>query len=84
MAGPRGSRRLLPPDRRAWWDDVQLDLLRQLGHILAHDYGDSAAQELLVSDTVLLNDIGHYPQIEAPEQVLAGYLAFRSKLEQGS
>ena len=35
-------------------------------------------------DTVLLEGIGHYPQIEAPEQVLAGYLAFRDKLEKGS
>jgi len=28
-------------------------------------------------DTVLLEGIGHYPQVEAPEQVLAHYLAFR-------
>ncbi|WP_090271678.1 alpha/beta fold hydrolase [Halopseudomonas litoralis] len=35
-------------------------------------------------DTVLLEGIGHYPQIEAPERVLAGYLAFRDKLEQSS
>ena len=27
-------------------------------------------------DTVLLPDVGHYPQVEAPEQVLAAYLAF--------
>jgi pimeloyl-ACP methyl ester carboxylesterase len=28
------------------------------------------------ADTVLLEDIGHYPQIEAPEAVLKAYLAF--------
>ncbi len=31
-------------------------------------------------DTLLLEGIGHYPQIEAPAQVLAGYLAFRDGL----
>lgn len=31
-------------------------------------------------DTVLLQGIGHYPQVEAPEQVLAHYLAFRDGL----
>jgi hypothetical protein len=31
-------------------------------------------------DTVLLTDIGHYPQIEAPCQVLKHYLAFRDRL----
>jgi pimeloyl-ACP methyl ester carboxylesterase len=30
-------------------------------------------------DTVLLSDIGHYPQIEAPCQVLKHYLAFRDR-----
>lgn len=29
------------------------------------------------ADVVLLETIGHYPQVEAPEQVLAHYLAFR-------
>ncbi|MGE7958224.1 alpha/beta fold hydrolase [Pseudomonas sp. NPDC089530] len=32
-------------------------------------------------DTVLLTDIGHYPQTEAPVQVLQHYLAFRENLE---
>ncbi|MDX1368021.1 alpha/beta fold hydrolase [Pseudomonas sp.] len=31
-------------------------------------------------DTVLLDGIGHYPQTEAPEQVLEHYLAFRQTL----
>ncbi|MDI2593845.1 alpha/beta hydrolase [Pseudomonas sp. 681] len=31
-------------------------------------------------DTVLLPGIGHYPQIEAPAQVLKHYLAFRDRL----
>lgn len=30
-------------------------------------------------DTVLLEGIGHYPQVEAPEQVLRGYRAFRDR-----
>lgn len=30
-------------------------------------------------DTVLLPQIGHYPQVEAPEQVLEHYLAFRDQ-----
>ena len=33
------------------------------------------------ADTVLLANIGHYPQIEAPVQVLKHYLAFRERLE---
>ncbi|MFJ2282129.1 alpha/beta fold hydrolase [Pseudomonas sp. NPDC087803] len=33
------------------------------------------------ADTVLLPGIGHYPQIEAPVQVLKYYLAFRERLE---
>ncbi|MEB0044304.1 MULTISPECIES: alpha/beta hydrolase [unclassified Pseudomonas] len=32
-------------------------------------------------DTVLLPGIGHYPQTEAPTQVLKHYLAFRDRLE---
>ncbi|WP_069086618.1 alpha/beta fold hydrolase [Pseudomonas sp. TCU-HL1] len=31
------------------------------------------------ADTVLLEGIGHYPQTEAPEQVLEHYLAFRDR-----
>lgn len=31
-------------------------------------------------DTVLLEKIGHYPQLEAPEAVLQHYLAFRQRL----
>lgn len=31
-------------------------------------------------DTVMLDGIGHYPQCEAPEQVLEHYLAFRERL----
>jgi pimeloyl-ACP methyl ester carboxylesterase len=31
------------------------------------------------ADTVLLDGIGHYPQTEAPEQVLEHYLAFRDR-----
>lgn len=31
-------------------------------------------------DTLLLEGIGHYPQVEAPEAVLEGYLAFRDSL----
>jgi len=32
------------------------------------------------ADCVLLEDIGHYPQVEAPSQVLDHYLAFRQQL----
>ena len=32
------------------------------------------------ADTVVLPDIGHYPQIEAPGEVLKHYLAFRDQL----
>ncbi|MDY7068604.1 Cis-3-alkyl-4-alkyloxetan-2-one decarboxylase [Pseudomonas extremaustralis] len=34
------------------------------------------------ADTVLLANIGHYPQIEAPVQVLKHYLAFREQIVQ--
>ena len=36
------------------------------------------------ADTVLLTNIGHYPQIEAPVQVLRHYQAFRERLGQPS
>lgn len=35
------------------------------------------------ADTVLLEGIGHYPQIEAPTAVLDAYLAFREGLQDG-
>ncbi len=35
-----------------------------------------------LADTVLLANIGHYPQIEAPVQVLKHYLAFRERIGQ--
>lgn len=39
-------------------------------------------RELIANaDTVLLEDIGHYPQTEAADQVLAHYLQFRQRLE---
>lgn len=31
-------------------------------------------------DVVLLDDVGHYPQLEAPERVLEAYFAFRDRL----
>jgi len=31
-------------------------------------------------DTVLLEGIGHYPQVEAPERVLEHYFDFRARL----
>ena len=34
------------------------------------------------ADTVLLTNIGHYPQIEAPVQVLKHYLEFRQRIAQ--
>lgn len=34
-------------------------------------------QLIASADVVLLQNIGHYPQVEAPEQVLEHYLAFR-------
>jgi len=34
------------------------------------------------ADTVLLANIGHYPQIEAPVQVLKHYLEFRQRIAQ--
>ena len=36
------------------------------------------------ADTVLLANIGHYPQIEAPVQVLKHYLAFRERIGQAA
>src|SRR5690606_6919159 len=37
-------------------------------------------QLIATADTVLLEGIGHYPQVEAPEQVLRHYLDFRDRL----
>lgn len=36
------------------------------------------------ADVVMLEDIGHYPQIEAPAAVLDAYLQFRDKLQAAS
>ncbi|CAD5107501.1 alpha/beta fold hydrolase [Zestomonas carbonaria] len=36
------------------------------------------------ADTVLLDDIGHYPQVEAPEAVLKHYLAFLARIDERS
>lgn len=33
------------------------------------------------ADAVVLEDIGHYPQVEAPQSVMEHYLAFRRRLE---
>ena len=39
-------------------------------------------RELIANpDTVLLEDIGHYPQTEAPQAVLQHYLTFRQGLD---
>ena len=32
------------------------------------------------ADVVLLDDVGHYPQLEAPERVLEAYFSFRNRL----
>jgi pimeloyl-ACP methyl ester carboxylesterase len=32
------------------------------------------------ADVVLLDDVGHYPQLEAPERVLEAYFSFRDRL----
>lgn len=42
-------------------------------------------RELIANpDTVLLDDIGHYPQTEAPRQVLEHYLQFRLRLDEAA
>jgi pimeloyl-ACP methyl ester carboxylesterase len=39
-------------------------------------------RELVPDASVIeLDDIGHYPQIEAPDAVATAYLAFRSRIE---
>jgi pimeloyl-ACP methyl ester carboxylesterase len=35
-------------------------------------------------DVVLLEGIGHYPQLEAPEAVLAAFLAFVDRVDGGA
>jgi pimeloyl-ACP methyl ester carboxylesterase len=32
-------------------------------------------------DVVLLDDVGHYPQLEAPDRVVDEYEAFRARVE---
>lgn len=48
------------------------------GRHMVERYRELIAQ----ADTVLLEDIGHYPQTEAPEAVLEHYLAFRQCVQQ--
>ncbi|WP_227538139.1 alpha/beta fold hydrolase [Marinobacter vulgaris] len=72
--------------------DIVEGVVRQLGldrfHVLAHDYGDTVAQELLARQKLELPlawfgelpGIGHYPQVEAPDNVARSYLSFLEKV----
>jgi len=46
------------------------------GRHMAEGYREQVPQP----DVVLLEGVGHYPQIEAPERVLAAYLQFRQRV----
>jgi pimeloyl-ACP methyl ester carboxylesterase len=38
-------------------------------------------QLVLGADTVLLDEAGHYPQLEVPERVLEAYVHFRDRID---
>ncbi len=37
-----------------------------------------------LADVVMLEQVGHYPQVEAPQAVLSAYLEFRERLQSGA
>ena len=55
-------------------------LITVLGPISGAHMVERYRQLVPHADTVLLANIGHYPQIEAPVQVLKHYLAFRERI----
>ena len=90
--GPRIMHKLISyiPERRVQRDrwvsamqrsDVPLRVIDGAVDPISGEHMVTRYRELIPdADTVLLTDIGHYPQIEAPCQVLKHYLAFRDRL----
>lgn len=90
--GPRIMHKLIAyiPERRTWRErwvgamqrgEVPLRVIDGEVDPVSGVHMVARYRELIADpDTVLLNDIGHYPQIEAPCQVLKHYLAFRDRL----
>ena len=91
--GPRILHKLIGyiPERRAQrdrWvaamqrDDIPLRVIDgEVDPVSGAHMVERYRQLIADADTVLLPGIGHYPQIEAPVQVLKHYLAFRDRLE---
>ncbi|VVP32357.1 alpha/beta fold hydrolase [Pseudomonas fluorescens] len=90
--GPRIMHKLIGyiPERRVWRDRWVSAMQRGEVPLRVIDGGVDPVsgvhmveryRELIPeADTVVLPDIGHYPQIEAPCEVLKHYLAFRDQL----
>ncbi|PBJ22454.1 2-hydroxy-6-oxo-6-(2'-aminophenyl)hexa-2,4-dienoic acid hydrolase [Pseudomonas sp. ACN8] len=90
--GPRIMHKLITyiPERRVWRDRWVSAMQRGEVPLRVIDGGVDPVsgvhmveryRELIPdADTVVLPDIGHYPQIEAPCEVLKHYLAFRDQL----
>ena len=90
--GPRIMHRLIAyiPERRVWrnrWvramqrGEVPLRVIDGGVDPISGLHMVERYRELIPdADTVVLPDIGHYPQIEAPGEVLKHYLAFRDQL----
>ena len=92
--GPRILHKLIGyiPERRAQrdrWvaamqrDDIPLRVIDgEVDPVSGAHMVERYRQLIAGADTVLLPGIGHYPQIEAPVQVLKHYLAFRDRIGQ--
>ncbi|KPU57608.1 alpha/beta hydrolase family protein [Pseudomonas fluorescens] len=90
--GPRIMHKLIAyiPERRVWrnrWvsamqrGEVPLRVIDGGADPVSGVHMVERYRELIPeADTVVLPDIGHYPQIEAPGEVLKHYLAFRDQL----
>ncbi len=90
--GPRIMHRLIAyiPERRVWRNRWVRAMQRGEVPLRVIDGGVDPVSGLHMveryrelipdADTVVLPDIGHYPQIEAPGEVLKHYLAFRDQL----
>ncbi|RDI98757.1 alpha/beta hydrolase [Dyella solisilvae] len=64
---------------------IPLKLINGVADPVSGQHMAARYEELIPQpDVTLLENVGHYPQIEAPDAVLAAYLAFRHRVERNA
>ena len=64
---------------------IPLKLINGMADPVSGQHMAARYEELILqADVTLLENIGHYPQIEAPDAVLAAYLAFRHRVDRNA